>query len=136
MQRKKEPFWTIKSRIFKSLKIRIFPKGLTHAFGPKNAIFFLYLFLVKTRLEIILNAFVEKKQTFFDYNKLSQKSLFPKGLSNALVTKCQFFSLMLIILMKIRLEIMLSDFAEKKETCFDYKNRIFQSPKNSLFQSG
>ena len=36
---------------------------------------------------------------------------------------------MLITLMKIRLEIMLSDFAEKKETCFDYKNRIFQSQK-------
>ena len=43
---------------------------------------------------------------------------------------------MLITLMKIRLEIMLSDFAEKKETCFDYKNRIFQSTKNQLFQSG
>ena len=40
---------------------------------------------------------------------------------------------MLIILMKIRLEIMLSDFAEKKETCFEYKNRIFQSPKKSAF---
>ena len=47
-----------------------------------------------------------------------------------------FFLFMLIILMKIRLEIMLSDFAEKKETCFDYKNIIFQSPKNPLFQRG
>ena len=36
---KKKPFWAIKSRIFNSLKIRIFPKGLTHAFGPKNANF-------------------------------------------------------------------------------------------------
>ena len=28
-----------------------------------------------------------------------------------------------------------NDFAEKKETFFDYKNpRIFQSPKNPLFQ--
>ena len=43
---------------------------------------------------------------------------------------------MLIILMKIRLEIMLSDFAEKKETCFDYKNIIFQSPKNRTFSKG
>ena len=81
-------------------------------------------------------AFEEKKETFFDYNKLSQKLFFPKGLSHALVTKCQLFLFMLIILMKTRLEIMLSDFAEKKETCFDYKNRIFQSPKNPLFQSG
>ena len=30
-----------------------------------------------------------------------------------------------------------SDFAERKDTCFDYKkNRNFQSPKTPLFQSG
>ena len=31
---------------------------------------------------------------------------------------------------------MVSDFAEKKETCFDYKETIFQSPKIPPFQSG
>ena len=31
---------------------------------------------------------------------------------------------------------MLSDFAERKETCFDYKKRIFLSPKTPLFQGG
>ena len=67
--------------------------GLTHAFGSKNAKFFLHLFLVKTRLEIILNGFVEKREIFFDYNKFFSKShklLFQKGLTNALVKKCQF----------------------------------------------
>ena len=57
--------------------------------------FFLYLLLVKTRLELILNAFV--KGTFCDYNNKnylkSPKSLFPKGLTHALVIKCQFFCL-------------------------------------------
>ena len=49
--------------------------------------------------------------------------------------KCQI--LLYLDLVKIRLEIMLSDFAEKKETCFDYgKNIIFLSPKNLLFQKG
>ena len=66
LQSKKKPFWAIKSRIFNSLKIRIFPKG--PCFWSKKGQFFLYLLLVKTRLEIILNAFVEKKETFFDYN--------------------------------------------------------------------
>ena len=38
---------------------------------------------------------------------------------------------------KIRLEIMLVDFAEKKETCFDYKKiKVFKVQKIALFQRG
>ena len=38
---------------------------------------------------------------------------------------------------KIRLEIMLGDFAEKKETCFDYKKiKVFKVQKIALFQRG
>ena len=33
--------------------------------------------------------------------------------------------LLYLDLVKIRLEIMVSDFAEKKETCFDFKKGIF-----------
>ena len=33
---KKETFLCYKNKIFHSLKIRIFPKGLTHAFVKKN----------------------------------------------------------------------------------------------------
>ena len=33
------PFWPIKKRSPKSGKIDIFPKGLTHGFGQKMAIF-------------------------------------------------------------------------------------------------
>ena len=35
---KKTPFYAIKTRSSKSQKIAIFPKGLTHGFGPKMAI--------------------------------------------------------------------------------------------------
>ena len=38
-QSEKAPFQAIKTRSSKSLKIDIFPKGLTHVFGPKMAIF-------------------------------------------------------------------------------------------------
>ena len=38
-QNEKTPFQSIKSRSSKSLKIDIFPKGLTHGFGQKMAIF-------------------------------------------------------------------------------------------------
>ena len=39
-------------------------------------------------------------------------------------------------LVKIGLEIMLSDFAQEKGTFLTLKNRIFQSPKIEFFQRG
>ena len=44
---RKETCFDYKNRIFKRLKNGIFPKGLTHAFGQKNAIFFLISFRSK-----------------------------------------------------------------------------------------
>ena len=38
-QNEKTPFWPIITRRLKSRKIAIFPKELTHGFGPKEAIF-------------------------------------------------------------------------------------------------
>ena len=46
--------------------------------------------------------------------------------------KCQFF-FSFFRLIKIRLEIILSEFAKKKETFLTLKNIIFQSPKNHIF---
>ena len=68
--KKEKPFLTIKKA-----KNRIFPKGLTHAFGPKNANF--YFVSVKTRLVIVLlNNFVEKKETFLSIKKKKEFSKF------------------------------------------------------------
>ena len=44
LQNKKTPFQAIKTRSSKSRKIDIFPKGLTHGFGPKMAIFPTFFF--------------------------------------------------------------------------------------------
>ena len=38
-ENEKTPFLAVKTRSSRSNKIDIFPKGLTHAFGPKMAIF-------------------------------------------------------------------------------------------------
>ena len=51
-----------------------------------------------------------------------------------MIKKCQFF--VYLYLVKIRLEIMLNDFAEKKETFFPIKNRIFLSLNNCTFPKG
>ena len=48
-----------------------------------------------------------------------------------LAKKCQFF--LYLDLVKIRLEIMLNYFKERKETSLTIKNRIFQNPKDRIF---
>ena len=64
---------------------------------PKKFQFFLYLFLVKTRLEIRFNNVLDKKETFFDYkNKIFEipKSRdFPKWLTHVFRQKMPNFSL-------------------------------------------
>ena len=83
-------------------------------FLAKKCQFFLYLNLVKIRLEILLSDFAEKKETSFTITK--KKEFFKVQIivffSKELIKKCQI--LFYLDLVKIRLEIMLSDFAEKK----------------------
>ena len=71
----KETFLSYKKQKFQKSKNSHFSKGVNPSFWSEKCQFFLHLFLVKTRLEIIFNAFVEKKETFFDYNnKIFSKS--------------------------------------------------------------
>ena len=74
----KETFSFYKNKIFLVSKIFIFPKGLTHADGQKMQLF-LYLFLVKKRLEIRSNTVLDRKQTFLITK--SQKSHSLKGVN-------------------------------------------------------
>ena len=104
----------------------------------KKCHFFLYLDLIKNRLEIMLNYFEERKETFFDYKK--------QNVSKS--KKSHLFSYLVYLdLLKIRLAIMLSDFAEKKETFLIKEKNIFFSkglsyafgqnmPNSSLFRFG
>ena len=75
----------------------------------------------------MLNYLEEKKETFFDYKKeifsKSKKShvFFQKALTHAFGQKILFF--LYFDLIKIRLEIMLSDFQEKKNLFWPKKNR-------------
>ena len=60
-QNEKTPFQAIKTRSSKSHKIDIFPKGLTHAFGPKITIF-ASLFFRQYRLEKCLLQYSKTKK--------------------------------------------------------------------------
>ena len=65
----------------------------------------------------------------------SKKSHFLKVVDTCFTPeKYHFFCYLDLI--KVRLKILLSNFAEKKETIFDLKNRIIQTPKNRIFFKG
>ena len=65
--KRKQTFLHYKNKIFQTPKNCVFPKGLTHAFGQKKCQIFLYLDLVKLRLEKMRNNVLEKNETFFYY---------------------------------------------------------------------
>ena len=93
---KKETFFDLKKQHFSKSKKSHLLKGINPCFWPKNAIFFLYLDLIKKRLEIMLNYLEERKKTFLTIkNKMFQS---PKNL------------LLYLDLIKKRLEIMLNYF--------------------------
>ena len=60
----KTPFMAIKIRKSKSRKIAIFPKGLTHGFGPKMAIFSTSLIQATQTRKMSFTIFQNKKTPF------------------------------------------------------------------------
>ena len=73
-QNEKTPIQAINTRKSKSRKIDIFPKGLTHGFGPKMAIFPTF-FLGDRGQENVFYKILERKNAFLDYkNKKFKKS--------------------------------------------------------------
>ena len=73
-QNEKTPFQAIKIRSSNRRKIEVFPKVLTHGFGPKVAIFRIF-FLGNIGLKIIFYNIIERKNAFLGYkNKQFKKS--------------------------------------------------------------
>ena len=87
----------------------------------------------------MVNYFEETKETFLTIkNRIFQspkdRIFFQTGRTHAFGQKIPFFSLLDLI--KITLQIMLSDFAEKKETFFDLKNTEFFKVQKTPFFKG
>ena len=130
-QNEKKPFLAIKNVIFQSPKNRIFPKGLTHAFGQKKEVCFLQLFSVKIGPEILLNSVRDGKETFFGSKKCNLSKSQKPHFSMLLVKKCVFF--LELFSVKIRLEIMFNNVLERKETFFGHKKFSFSKSQKSHF---
>ena len=98
----------------------------------KKCHFFLYLDLLKIRLEITLNNFVKEKKNLFslentNFLKIRKIAFLP----------CLWSKNVYVDLVKIRLEIMLSDFPQKKRHLLDYKKQNFAKlEKIAIFLKG
>ena len=82
--------------MFQGPKTRTFPKGLTHTFGKKNAIFLNFLFSVKITLEIRFHNVLDRKKIITNNeNNLSksQTSYFSNRVNPWFGQKMQFFAL-------------------------------------------
>ena len=63
----KTPFLAIKTRSSKNRKIFIFPKRLTHGFGPKIAIYPTFFFLGNIAQENVFYDILERNNAFLGY---------------------------------------------------------------------
>ena len=143
MLRKKKSFFTIKKKTFWKSQKSLFSIGVNPCFWSKNANFFVYVDFVKITLEIMLVTSHRKKKPFGLYIYIYKKRIFQSRKKSHFFLKCliQPFDqksqiLLYLDLFIIRLEKLLSHFADKKETCFDYKKQNFSKSKKSAFPKG
>ena len=91
----KTPFQAIKTKSSKSRKIDIFPKGLTHGFGLKMAIFFNFFFQAILARKMSFTIFQNEKTPLQVIKTRSQKSrkvdIFPKELTHGFDPKIAIF---------------------------------------------
>ena len=99
---KKTPFQAIKTRSSNSRKIDIFPKGLTHGFGPKMAIFPTFSFQAIQARKMSFTIFYNEKTAFQAIKTRSLKSgkshIFPKGLTHDFASKMLIFPFFFLVI--------------------------------------
>ena len=131
-QHKKQPFQAIKTRSSKSQKIDIFPKGLTHRFGTKMAVFPNFFFLGNIGKENVFHYILEQKKSFQAIKRRSLKSpkihIFTKVFTNGFCPKItiiptSFFG-------NIFKENVFHDILAQKIAFLGYKNTKFKKSKN------
>ena len=95
-QSKNTPFQAIKTTSSKSRKIDIFPKGLSHIFCPKFAIFPTFFSQAIQARTMFFTICWSKKTPFQAIKRTSSKSrkieIFPKGLTHGFGPKIAIFS--------------------------------------------
>ena len=139
LQNEKTPFQAIKTRSSKSRKIDIFPKGLTHGFGRKMAIFQTFFFYAMYARKMSITIFKNEKKAFQAIRTRSSKSptfdIFPKGLTHGFGPKMAVFSPFFFQEIQAR-KMYFYDILERENAFLGYKNKKSKKSKNWHFSTG
>ena len=138
-QNEKTPFQAIKTTSSKTRKIDIFPRWLTHVFGPRMAIFPTFFCQEIQARKMSVTIFQNEKTPFQAIKTRSSKSgkiaIFPKGLLHGFGQKLvifQSFFLKVIQARKMRFTIF-----QNEKTCFQaIKRKSSKSEKIVIFSKG
>ena len=135
-QNKISPLQGIKNRSSKSRKIDIFPKGLTHGFGSKMAIFATFFFR-QYRPEICLLRYSTTKKTPFQpiktrSSKSQKKFYFPKGVNSWFWSKNGRFAIVFFKAIQAS-KMSFNIFQNEKTRFYAIKTRSSKSRKIDIF---
>ena len=129
----KTPFYAIKITSSESQKIDIFPKGLTHSFGLKMAVFPTFIFQAIQARKMSFTIFQNEKTPFQAIKTRSSKSrkivIFPKGLTHSFGPKMARFPTF-FFLGNIGQENFFYDIVHRKNAFVAYKIKTFKNSKN------
>ena len=138
LQSKETSFQAIKTRSSKCRKVHIFPKGLTHGFGPKVSIFQPF-FLGSIGQDIVFQDVLERKNAFLGYKnkkfKKSKNSHFSKGVNPWLCSKSAHFPKFLFLAIQAK-KMCFTIFYEEKTPFQAMKTRSLHSQKVIFFERG
>ena len=132
-QNEKTPFQAIKTGSSKSRKIAIFPKGLTHGFGPKMAIFPTFFFSQYRPGKCLLRySRTQKRLTRLKKQEVQKVKLLPflqMGLTHNFGVKMPIFPTSFFQVIYAR-KMSFTIFSIKKNVFLGYKIKNFKKSKN------
>ena len=132
-QNEKTPFYAIKSKSSKTRKIDVFPKGLTHGFGAKIAIFPTFFFKSNIDQENVFYNILERKIAILGYKNNKVKKSKNWHCSKKVnpwfwLKNGHFFNL--FFLSNLGQENVFYDILERKNAFLGYKNTKQKKSKN------
>ena len=129
----KTPLQPIKTRSSKTQKIDIFPKGLTHGFGPKMDNFPTFFFQAIEASKMSFTIFQNEQRPFQAIKTRSSKSrkieIFQKGLAHGFGLKMAVFPTFIFQAIQAR-KMSFKIFQNKKKPFLGYRNKKFKRAKN------
>ena len=139
LEQKKNPFQAIKTRNSKSRKIDIFPKGLSHGFGLKMALFPTFIVYIIQARKMSFMIFQNEKTPFQGIKTRSSKSrnidIFRKGLANGFCLKMALSSTFNVYVIQAR-KMSFTIFQNEKAPFQGIKTRSSKRRKIAFFQWG